>query len=125
MEGSMAVILVVDDSSFARKATMKIVSLLGYDTLAADGGEECLKMARDYSPSCILLDMLMPGMSGPEILNKLKEDYPQIPVIVQTADIQESVRDECLKLGAKAFLNKPPHSNELAEAIKKALAGDG
>jgi len=121
----MAVILVVDDSSFARKATMKIVSLLGYDTLAADGGEECLKMARDYSPSCILLDMLMPGMSGPEILNKLKEDYPQIPVIVQTADIQESVRDECLKLGAKAFLNKPPHSNELAEAIKKALAGDG
>lgn len=121
----MAVILVVDDSSFSRKATMKIITLLGYDTLAADGGEECLKMVKDYSPSCILLDMLMPGMSGQEILKKLKENYPHIPVIVQTADIQESVRDECLELGARAFLNKPPHRDELEEAIKKALSQDG
>ncbi|MDH3973200.1 MAG: response regulator [Deltaproteobacteria bacterium] len=120
----MAAILVVDDSSFARKATMKIVSLLGYDTLAADGGEECLKMARDYSPSCILLDLLMPGMSGVEILKKLQQDHGDIPVIIQTADIQESVRKECLKLGARAFLNKPPRSDELAQAIEKALAKD-
>lgn len=121
----MAVILVVDDSSFSRKATIKILSLLGHDTLAADSGEECLKMIKDYSPACIILDLLMPGMTGNEILKKLKEDHPHIPVIVQTSDIQESVRRECLDLGAAAFLNKPPRSDDLSEAIKKAIKDVG
>ncbi|MCK5236521.1 MAG: response regulator [Deltaproteobacteria bacterium] len=117
----MALILVVDDSSFARKVTMKILQASGHETIEADNAEVCFELLSGQNPEVILLDMLMPGKGGLEILGELKEKNIVIPVIVQTADIQESVKKQCIDAGAACVVNKPPNMGELAKAIEAAL----
>jgi CheY-like chemotaxis protein len=64
----------------------------------------------------------MPGMDGFEVLGTLNEQGNDIPVIVLTADIQETARKKCIRMGAFDFLNKPPNDDELNAAVEKALA---
>ncbi|MCK4739312.1 MAG: response regulator [Deltaproteobacteria bacterium] len=121
----MALIFVLDDSAFALKATSIILSGGGYETLLAEDEEDFFKALKDDSkvPDCIVLDLLMPGKGGIEILKELKESGVTIPVVVQTADIQKSVREKCLEMGAVEVVNKPPQSKVLLSAIKKAIEG--
>lgn len=121
----MSLILIVDDSTFARRATMKIVKVGGHEVMEAAEGTECLEMVGEHSPDCIILDLHMPEMSGLDVLKELGERTPGIPIIVQTADIQESVRKECLDLGAKEVVNKPPNMNNLLDAIANAVNAEG
>jgi chemotaxis protein CheC len=117
----MALILTIDDSMFMRK---KIISMLkedGHEILEAEDGFKGLKMANSYKPDCILLDLIMPEMDGLKVLNALREGGSNIPVIIVTADIQETVQKRCLELGACAFINKPPKKDELRNALDKAL----
>lgn len=117
----MALILIVDDSSFARKATSKILQAAGYEAVDVDSGESCFEILTKQTPDLILLDMLMPGKGGLEIIEDLKEKGIDIPVIVQTADIQESVKEQCIAAGAVCVVNKPPNQAELTKAITAAL----
>lgn len=117
----MALILVVDDSSFARKVTTKILHGAGHETIDADNAERCFELLSEKDPEVIILDMLMPGKSGLEVIGELKEKNIEIPVIVQTADIQESVKKQCLDAGATCVVNKPSNPGELIKAIKVAL----
>jgi len=118
---NMSSILVVDDSSFARQRLVSILTDAGHQVIEAANGFEGLEKAERHMPDCITLDLLMPEMSGLEVLRALKEKGLTIPVIVVSADIQETTQKECMELGAIAFMNKPPNENELMEIIQGTL----
>jgi CheY-like chemotaxis protein len=117
----MALFLVVDDSAIIRKGVRKILGAKGYETIEAKNGNEALKMVEDHAPDCIILDLIMPEMGGIEVLKVLSKNKSKIPVIILTADIQDVVREECLELGAVAFLNKPILNEEMIGAINIAI----
>ena len=118
----MARILIVDDSWFARSAIGKILKADGHEVLEAANGHEAVKMAVSNSPDCIVLDLLMPEMDGFEVLKALKAKGSTIPVVVLTSDIQETTREECIRLGAVGFINKPPKNGELDSVIREVIA---
>jgi CheY-like chemotaxis protein len=117
----MTLILVIDDSNLARGAIRKILTPEGYEILEASSGEEGQKMLSQHAPDCILMDLLMPGISGMDILTQLNSTGSSTPVIVITADIQDSVRSKCLELGAFAVINKHLLFETLLGTVKEAL----
>ena len=88
----MTKILLVDDSKFLRLATERALARAGYEVSAAIDGEHALQMARETGPDLILLDMLLPKMSGPDVLKALKKDPATagIAVVVFTALSQKN-----------------------------------
>src|SRR5258708_20493052 len=84
--GRVMKILLVEDSKFLRLATERALACAGYEVSTAIDGEQALQMAREELPDLILLDVLLPGMTGPEVLIVLKKDpaTAQIPVVVCT-----------------------------------------
>lgn len=117
----MALILVVDDSSFSRKLTSGMLKELGYEIIQAEDGQSCLEILKDTTPDCIIMDLLMPGKNGEEVLKELRVSGNNIPVVIQTADIQESVRDSCLSSGANAVVTKPFNADQLSAKVREVL----
>ncbi|MBI3793872.1 MAG: response regulator [Nitrospinae bacterium] len=100
-------ILIVEDSSFQRKVIHGAVARDGREIAVAPNVPEALQLIEVFKPDIILSDILMPGMTGIDMLQKLKELNITVPVIMISADIQEPVRQECMKLGAIGFISKP------------------
>jgi len=103
----MTKILLVDDSKFLRLATERALARAGYDVSTAEDGEHALRMAREKRPDLILLDMLLPKMTGPDVLKALKEspDTASIAVVVLTG-LSHKNAARLQKDGAVAFLEK-------------------
>jgi len=120
----MARILITDDSAFLRRRLRTILDAAGHQVLEAANGVECLDRIATETPDLLLLDLVMPEMGGLEVLAALKGAGNATPVVVLTADIQESVRAECLQLGAFAFINKPPKAEAILAALQEALSPD-
>ncbi|MFQ5518635.1 MAG: response regulator [Mariprofundus sp.] len=117
----MANILVTDDSSFLRRIACRILIAAGHQTTEASHGLECLGMVENNKPDVLFLDLVMPEMDGFAVLKQLREQGHTFPIIILTADIQESVKKECMQLGASAFINKPPKEDELLNTLNTAL----
>ncbi len=117
----MAVILVIEDAALSRRMLRKILEAEGYTVLEASNGLEGLEMVHLHQPDCIFLDLLMPEMTGQQVLKALQKEKSKIPAIVLTADIQQSTRQECLNLGALAVINKIANRDELLGWIDKAI----
>ena len=100
-------ILLTEDSKFLRLATERALSRAGYSVTAAADGEEALKVARERLPDLILLDMLLPKMSGPDVLKALKKDpvTANSPVVVLSGLSQKNA-ERLNSDGAFAFLEK-------------------
>jgi len=118
----MARILVTDDSNFLRRRTCAILKQAGHDIVEADNGNRCLEAIAEAAPDVLLLDLVMPEMDGFEVLKALHDADYHFPVIVLTADIQDTVQQECMALGAFGFLNKPPKQDEVLATLNAALA---
>ncbi len=120
--GPMFRILVVDDSFTARSI---IARLIGdrYELVQADGGAQALALLGSGSFDLVLLDLLMPGMDGFQTLRAIKERAPDLPVLVLSADIQESTRRRVLAAGAVQLIHKPPKQDSLIAAIEEGLQG--
>src|ERR1700687_4281106 len=105
--GSLIKILLVEDSKFLRLATERSLTRAGYGVSTAIDGEQALQMAREQLPDLILLDMLLPKMTGPDVLRALKKDpsTAEIPVIVCTGLSQKNAA-RLHADGAFAFLEK-------------------
>lgn len=120
----MTKILLVDDSKFLRLATERALARAGYDVLTAHDGEAALQLAREKRPDVILLDMLLPKMTGPDVLRALKKDPATkwIAVVVLTGLSQKNaVRLQ--QDGACAFLEKSELGlDKGCEALLVALA---
>ncbi|MFZ0418309.1 MAG: response regulator [Candidatus Sulfotelmatobacter sp.] len=113
-------ILLVEDSKFLRLATERALARAGYEMSSAVDGDEALLLARQKLPDLILLDMLLPKMSGPDVLKALKQDplTKLIPVVVMTGMSQKNA-DRLKQDGAFAFLEKS--SLELDKGSQKLL----
>lgn len=118
----MALVLIIDDSSFQRGIIRSLVREAGHETEEAEDGRAGLEKIAARKPDCILTDLLMPDMGGLELLESLRELGAAIPVIIITANIQESVHQRCLDLGAAAVVNKPVRQDKLLPALGKALS---
>lgn len=117
----MTKILLVEDSKFLRLATERALARAGYEVCSAADGEEALRMAQAGLPDLILLDMLLPKMSGPEVLKALKKDGSTkgIPVVVITGMTQKNAA-RLQRDGAAAFLEKS--TLELDKGCDRLLA---
>jgi len=120
----MTKILLVDDSKFLRLATERALARAGYDVSTAVDGENALQVAREKRPDLILLDMLLPKMTGPDVLKALKKD-PQtasIAVVVLTG-LSHKNAERLRRDGAVAFLEKSDLAlDKGSETLLTALA---
>ena len=118
-----ASVLIVDDSSFARRTVRNIMQELGHTVEEASDGAQALERYFLNRHDLVILDMVMNGMYGTEVLIKLREFDPAARVIVATADIQKSTIDEVRAAGAAAFINKPVNRQQLEEVVATLLSG--
>lgn len=117
----MVRILIVDDSIFQRSIISAPLKLEGHEIIEATDGQNAIEKISKENPDLIILDILMPIMDGIEVLKELQHLQNNIPVIMLTADIQDTTKNECLTLGAKAFINKPVKGKELIPVINSVL----
>ena len=114
-------ILVVDDEHLIRWSLEQNLKKQGYEVVTAGNGEDALRIVREDQPDLILLDIQLPGMSGLEVLEKVKEFDEDIIVIMVTAHGGLETAVNAMRLGAYDYLNKPFNLDEMAIVIKKAL----
>jgi CheY-like chemotaxis protein len=121
----MALVLIVDDSSFQRRRIQRLVERLGHQTAEATGGKQALEMIPRQRPDYVLLDLIMPDLGGLQALKALQQQRSKVPVIVLTADVQEPIRKECMDLGAVDVLHKPPRFEDIQAALEKLTENKG
>jgi CheY-like chemotaxis protein len=121
---AMTKILLVEDSKFLRLATERALARAGYEVSSACDGDEALRLAREKLPDLILLDMLLPGMSGLDVLKMLKKDARTkgIAVVVMTGMSRKNAA-RLQQDGAMGFLEKS--ALELEKGSGKLLAAVG
>jgi len=100
-------ILLVDDSRTMLRENQRALAQAGYEVICAEDGLSALKLARDLKPDVILLDMILPKMSGPDVLQHLKTDAvtAAIPVVVLSS-LTEKNRDKLMEAGAEEYVEK-------------------
>ena len=100
-------VLLVEDSKFLRIATEQALTSAGYEVVSAIDGDQAVRLAREHTPSLILLDVMLPKMSGPDVLKILKNDpmTAAIPVMMLTSLSQKNEK-QLVKDGANSFYEK-------------------
>jgi len=115
-------ILVVDDAEGIRNYLQNLLSLRGFQTRTADGGEQALQViASGFKPSLIILDVMMPEMDGLETLRRIKALELDLPVIMLSVVGKARTIVEAMNIGASDYINKPFEEEELDIAIRKVL----
>ena len=118
-----AVVHIVDDDASFRTATQRLLRASGYAVETYDSAEQLLqRLPDDAGPSCILLDIRIPGLSGPDLQDRLSALGSHLPIIFLTghADIPTTVK--VMKAGADDLLTKPVTKDDLIGAIERAIA---
>jgi len=114
---------VVDDDASFRNSVGRLLRACGYDVAVYESAEELLQQLPEAAgPSCILLDVRIPGVSGPELQDRLARQGSTLPIVFLTGhgDIETSV--QAIKAGAEDFLTKPVAKDKLLDAIERAIA---
>lgn len=116
-------ILVVDDSMHIRKIISKPLARIGYSMLEAADGEKAFEIIKNRKIDLVTLDIIMPGMDGLELLQKIRELYSkaELPVLVVTVSDSREVVQEAFQKGANAFLRKPFEFEELLDRVRQLL----
>ena len=118
-----AKILIVDDSALTRRSLRQILEGAGFEVVEAEDGLAAIERYFLEKPDVVLLDLVMRGMYGLDVLEKLRELDGEARVVVVSADIQSSSQELAVQAGAKAFINKPFDKAEILAALESALAG--
>ena len=120
----MGRVLVVDDEPDVLLLCRLNLQQRGHELLEAADGSKALEIARDRHPDVIVLDLMLPGISGYDVLEALQRDAEttNIPVLVLTAKSLRADRERSHGLGASAFLTKPFLPNELCEMVDSLVA---
>jgi two-component system chemotaxis response regulator CheY len=116
-----AKVLVVDDSALARRTLREILEGAGYEVAEASDGLNALERYFIEKPTIVILDLVMKGMYGLEVLTKLRELDPDVKVIVVSADIQTSSHELVQEAGGVSFVNKPFDKHDILTAVDDAL----
>lgn len=121
MRKSRARVLVVDDERFFREAIGDVLSEAGVEHSFAASGEQALECARDPEIGVVLLDIELPDVNGIEVFRQLRDQRPELCVVVVSAHTDQAYVLEALRLGAFDYLAKPLHEEELGLAVRRAL----
>lgn len=123
--GDAKKILIVDDNKLNIKVARKAMSDLNYEIDEVYSGDECLEKIKEKQYDVILMDIMMPGMSGDETLVKLKEDPNfNTPVIAVTADVEAGSETKYLNQGFTSYIGKPFTRNQIKEKLDKLFIND-
>jgi len=114
-------ILIVDDDAFVRTLLRDMLSERGYVLVEAENGRAALDR-EGPAPNLVLLDLLMPQMSGMEALGRIRDRWPSARVLVITSMDSDRLLEEAMQAGAAGYITKPFHPMEIATAVEKALA---
>ena len=119
----MPKVLVIENEPNVRKLMTTNLTTSGYQVLVASDGEEGIKLAQQECPDLILLDVMLPGISGWDVLTTIKTtpQLQKVPVIIMTASVQESSEDKALAMGAIGYLAKPFDIDRLLHQVKQIL----
>ena len=114
---------VVDDDAAFRTAIERRLKLAGYEVATYSSAQQLLDQLPDgEKPGCILLDVQIPGLSGPELQGRLVELGSRLPIVFLTGHADTATTVRAIKAGAEDFLTKPVSSEQLIDAIERALA---
>ncbi|MBV8151375.1 MAG: response regulator [Candidatus Eremiobacteraeota bacterium] len=122
------VIAVVDDDASMREAVTGLLKSAGFSSIAFERGEDFLNSDHRRSAACLIADVQMPEMSGPELHSRLAASGERIPTILITAYPDENVRTRALRAGVKFYLTKPFDDEDFLARVRSALdspAADG
>lgn len=121
----MARILIVDDSPTDTHVLQTMLERNGYQTIAVESGQESITKAREEKPDLILMDVVMPGISGFQATRQITKipETAAIPIIIVTTKNQETDRVWGLRQGARDYITKPVAEVELISKIKAVLGG--
>jgi FixJ family two-component response regulator len=114
-------ICVIDDDESVRESLPDLITEFGFDVRAFASAEAFLASDSQALAKCLVLDVAMPGMSGPELQHELKRLGRDIPIVFITAHTSDGVRPRVLKQGAVACLFKPFSDTALRDALDSAL----
>lgn len=114
-------ILIVDDEKTVRRSLNKCLSMNGYSCEEASSADEAMANLRDKPADLVILDIMMPGTSGSELLPQLKKSYPDTAVIMATAVVEPDTIVKCMKNGANDYITKPFDVNQLVNNIQMVL----
>lgn len=120
-----AKVLIVDDSAMTRRSLRQILETAGCEVVEAEDGLGALERYYLDKPDVVLLDLVMRGMYGLEVLQKLRELDSNARIVVVSADVQSTSLELAEQAGAKGFINKPFDKAEILVALDSALSGAG
>jgi excisionase family DNA binding protein len=114
-------VLVVDDDERLREFMRVNLELEGYTVREASSGEEALDAIEDQAPALVLLDVVMPGIDGWQMLQRMQERYGSIPVIMFSGQVDSTVASDAEERGARGFVGKPFDPHQLIERAKQLV----
>ncbi|MCU0606490.1 MAG: response regulator [Candidatus Edwardsbacteria bacterium] len=116
-------IMVVDDEPYIARVIKFKLEQEGYIVISANDGVTGLAKIREEKPDMVLLDVMMPGMTGYEVCQKIKNDaeLAGIPVVILTAKGQERDREQGFSMGASDYITKPFSPNRLLELVRSIV----
>ena len=117
----MSKVLVVDDKQMMRDSVSTTLVRGGFQAVAASGGEEALSLIARHRPKAVITDLKMPGMDGIELLTRIAEFDPQLPVVLMTAFATVETAVRAMKQGAFDYIQKPFDGDELVLTMKRAV----
>jgi two-component system, chemotaxis family, chemotaxis protein CheY len=118
-------ILVVDDSAMSRRSMKRVLESGGYAVIEAEDGISAIETYHLERPDLVMLDMLMHGMYGLEVLSKLREIDNNARVVIVTADIQNSTKAMAFEGGASGFVTKPFAADIVLTTVAGILVEEG
>ncbi|HEX9546094.1 MAG TPA: response regulator [Acidimicrobiales bacterium] len=116
------VVLVVDDDAMARRVVRTVLEADDFEVVEARDGETALRLATAARPAVVVLDILMPGLDGVEVCQRL--DHEKVKVIVLTAIDDPELEKSCRAAGANAFLTKPFSSLQLLDLVAELIGSE-
>ena len=114
-------VLVVDDDDRLREFMRVNLELEGYTVREASSGEEALDAIEDQAPALVLLDVVMPGIDGWQMLQRMQERHGSIPVIMFSGQVDSTVASDAEQRGARGFIGKPFDPHQLIERAKQLV----
>ncbi|MEN8213276.1 MAG: response regulator [Pseudomonadota bacterium] len=117
-------VLLIDDHALFRFGLRELLERRDIEVLAATGDcEEGIRLAREQQPDVVLLDMRMPLMNGIDVLKRLREDHPRMPITLLTTSQDEQDVLNSLQQGANGYLLKDMEPDELIDALREIVGG--
>lgn len=124
MSGEDSTVFIVDDDPSMREALMRLLGTVGIRAQVFKTAQEFLATERPDHPSCLVLDVRLPGLSGLDLQRQLANMDPPIPIVFITAHGDIPMTVQAMKAGAVEFLTKPFRDQQLLDAVQQALARD-